>query len=82
MKDAEPPALLLCVIYRSLGWVDEDGENISGAVFTLEDNPPTKKDKKKSHPLTNTSKCLKMPGGVAGALKSEMAFHTYQEADF
>jgi hypothetical protein len=47
MKDAEPPAPFfgrLCTV--PLGWVDEDGENISGAVFVLEDNPPTKKDKK------------------------------------
>lgn len=47
MKDAEPPepffGKLLSV---DLGWVDEDGEAITGAVFTLEDNPPTKKDKK------------------------------------
>jgi hypothetical protein len=47
MKDAEPPAPFFGKLSTvPLGWVDEDGENISGAVFTLEDNPPTKKDKK------------------------------------
>jgi hypothetical protein len=47
MKDAEPPAPFFGKLSTvPLGWVDEDGENISGAVFVLEDNPPTKKDKK------------------------------------
>lgn len=49
MKDAEPPAAFFGKLSSvDLGWVDEDGETITGAVFTLEDNPPTKKDKKDS----------------------------------
>jgi hypothetical protein len=47
MKDAEPPEPFFGKLSSvDLGWVDEDGEAITGAVFTLEDNPPTKKDKK------------------------------------
>lgn len=47
MKDAEPPEPFFGKLSSvDLGWVDEDGEKITGAVFTLEDNPPTKKDKK------------------------------------
>lgn len=47
MKDAEPPEPFFGKLSSvDLGWLDEDGETITGAVFTLEDNPPTKKDKK------------------------------------
>lgn len=49
MKDAEPPAAFFGKLSSvDLGWLDEDGETITGAVFTLEDNPPTKRDKKDS----------------------------------
>lgn len=49
MKDAEPPAAFFGKLSSvDLGWTDEDGQAITGAVFTLEDNPPTKKDKKDS----------------------------------
>lgn len=47
MKDAEPPEAFFGKLSTvDLGWVDEDNQAITGAVFTLEDNPPTKKDKK------------------------------------
>ncbi len=47
MKDAEPPAAFFGKLSSvDLGWMDEDDQAITGAVFTLEDNPPTKKDKK------------------------------------
>jgi hypothetical protein len=47
MKDAEPPNPFFGKLSTvDLGWVDEDNQAITGAVFTLEDNPPTKKDKK------------------------------------
>jgi hypothetical protein len=47
MKDAEPPNPFFGKLSSvDLGWVDEDNQPITGAVFTLEDNPPTKKDKK------------------------------------
>lgn len=49
MKDAEPPAAFFGKLSSvDLGWTDEDDQAITGAVFTLEDNPPTKKDKKDS----------------------------------
>jgi len=31
-----------------LGWIDEDGDEIKGAVFKTEENPPEKKEKKES----------------------------------
>jgi hypothetical protein len=47
MKDAEPPESFFGKLSSiDLGWVDEDNQPITGAVFILEDNPPTKKDKK------------------------------------
>lgn len=47
MKDAEPPEPFFGKLSSvDLGWLDEDNCPITGAVFTLEDNPPTKKDKK------------------------------------
>lgn len=49
MKDAEPPASFFGKLSSvDLGWTDEDDQAITGAVFMLEDNPPTKKDKKDS----------------------------------
>lgn len=49
MKDAEVPAPFygkLDVV--PLGWIDEDGEEIKGAVFKIDNAPPVKKDKKES----------------------------------
>lgn len=47
MKDAEPPEPFFGKLSTvDLGWVDEDNQAITGAVFTLETNPPAKKDKK------------------------------------
>lgn len=49
MKDAEPPKTFFGRLeVVPLGWIDEDGEEIKGAVFKIEDNPPEKKDKKES----------------------------------
>lgn len=49
MKDAEPPEPFFGRLESvPLGWLDEDGEEINGAVFMLDDNPPEKKPKKES----------------------------------
>jgi hypothetical protein len=49
MKDAEPPQPFFGKLeVVPLGWVDEDGEEIKGAVFKIEENPPEKKEKKDS----------------------------------
>ena len=45
MKDApEPTDLFGELLEVDLGWVDEDGEKINGAVFRLRDYAPTKKE--------------------------------------
>jgi len=45
MKDApEPTDLFGELLEVDLGWVDEDGEKINGAVFRLRDYTPTKKE--------------------------------------
>ena len=45
MKDApEPTELFGELLEVDLGWVDEDGEKINGAVFRLRDYTPTKKE--------------------------------------
>lgn len=49
MKDAEAPAPFYGKLESvPLGWTDEDGEEIKGAVFKIDHNPPEKKDKKES----------------------------------
>jgi len=49
MKDAEPPEPFFGRLDSvPLGWIDEDGEEIKGAVFAIEENPPEKQDKKES----------------------------------
>ena len=49
MKDAEIPQSFFGKLeVVPLGWVDEDGEEIKGAVFKIEENPPEKKEKKDS----------------------------------
>jgi hypothetical protein len=49
MKDAEPPKAFFGKLeVVPLGWIDEDGEEIKGAVFKIEENPPEKKEKKES----------------------------------
>lgn len=47
MKDAEPPQPFFGKLeVVPLGWIDEDGEEIKGAVFKIDENPPEKKDTK------------------------------------
>jgi hypothetical protein len=49
MKDAEPPKPLFGKLQTvPLGWIDEDGEEIKGAVFVIEENAPEQKPKKES----------------------------------
>jgi len=49
MKDAEPPNPFFGKLETvPLGWIDEDGEEIKGAVFVIEENAPEKKEKKDS----------------------------------
>ena len=49
MKDAEPPKPLFGKLQTvPLGWIDEDGEEIKGAVFLIEENAPEQKPKKES----------------------------------
>lgn len=46
MKDAEPPQEFYGRLESvPLGWVDDDGDEIKGAVFMIEDNPPAKEEK-------------------------------------
>lgn len=47
MKDAEPIQPFFGKLeVVPLGWIDEDGDEINGAVFKIDENPPEKKDKK------------------------------------
>jgi hypothetical protein len=49
MKDAEPPNPFFGKLETvPLGWIDEDGEEIKGAVFVIEENAPEQKPKKES----------------------------------
>jgi len=49
MKDAEPPEDFFGKLQSvPLGWIDEDGDEISGAVFVLDDDPPQKQTKEAS----------------------------------
>jgi len=49
MKDTEePPAFFGKLDPINLGWLDEDGEQITGAVFQIENNPPEQKQKGES----------------------------------
>ena len=49
MKDAEPPNPFFGKLETvPLGWIDEDGEEIKGAVFVIEENSPEQKPKKES----------------------------------
>ena len=49
MKDAEPPKPFFGKLQTvPLGWIDEDGEEIKGAVFVIEENAPEQKPKKES----------------------------------
>lgn len=49
MKDAEPPQPFFGKLETvPLGWLDDDGEEIKGAVFEIDEAPPEKKDKKES----------------------------------
>jgi RecA/RadA recombinase len=49
MKDAEAPAPFFGKIESvPLGWFDEDGDEIKGAVFLIDENPPERKTKKES----------------------------------
>lgn len=44
MKDAEAPANFYGKLQSvPLGWIDEDGEDITGAAFVIENNPPGNK---------------------------------------
>ena len=43
MKDSEPPTEFYGRLQTvPLGWLDEDGQEINGAVFAIENNPPPK----------------------------------------
>ena len=47
MKDAEPPAEFYGRLEAvPLGWVDDEGDEIKGAVFVIENDPPTKEEKR------------------------------------
>lgn len=49
MKDAEQPEPLFGKLETvQLGWIDEDGEEIKGAVFMHDENPPEKRTKRES----------------------------------
>lgn len=49
MKDAEPPKPIFGKLQTvPLGWIDEDGEEIKGAVFVIDENPQEQKTKKES----------------------------------
>jgi hypothetical protein len=49
MKDAEPPKPLFGKLQTvPIGWIDEDGEEIKGAVFMIDENPPEQNDTKES----------------------------------
>lgn len=49
MKDAEPPKPLFGKLQAvPLGWIDEDGDEINGAVFVIDENPPERKPKEES----------------------------------
>lgn len=49
MKDSEPPNPFFGKLETvPLGWIDEDGEEIKGAVFVIEENAPEQKPKKES----------------------------------
>ena len=49
MKDAEPPKPLFGKLQTvPLGWIDEDGDEINGAVFVIDENPPERKPKEES----------------------------------
>lgn len=49
MKDAEPPNEFFGRLETvPLGWFDEDGEEIKGAVFVIENNPPAQTKKVES----------------------------------
>lgn len=49
MKDAEEPSGIFGRIESvDLGWFDEDGDEIKGAVFAIDENPPERKNKKES----------------------------------
>lgn len=49
MKDAEPPNPFFGKLETvPLGWIDEDGEEIKGAVFMIDENPPEQNDTKES----------------------------------
>ena len=48
MKDTEEPAPFFGKLTSvPLGWFDEDGEEINGAVFEIEENPPERQEKAK-----------------------------------
>jgi hypothetical protein len=47
MKDTEEPQPFFGKLTSvPLGWFDEDGEEIKGAVFEIEENPPERQEKK------------------------------------
>lgn len=49
MKDAEPPNPFFGKLETvPIGWIDEDGEEIKGAVFMIDENPPEQNDTKES----------------------------------
>jgi hypothetical protein len=49
MKDAEPPKPLFGKLQTvPIGWIDEDGDEIKGAVFMIDENPPKQNDTKES----------------------------------
>jgi hypothetical protein len=49
MKDAEHPSPIFgSIVAVPMGWIDEDGEEISGAIFQIDENPPEQKQISKS----------------------------------
>jgi hypothetical protein len=69
MKDAEAPAPMFGRLEPvALGWVDEDGEEISGAVFVRVDDAPTAPQKpKREGPVDKARRTYEAAWWHAGA---------------
>lgn len=68
MKDTEPPASIYGLLKPvPLGWVDEDGEEITGAVFEISDEPPPTKSNQRESAIQSDIKKMTNAWFASGA---------------